>query len=585
MKKLIILFIVLTTTFVSCRESGKTSSSAKGDAKFQQLSEDFLAGYLAWRPELSVSLGFHEYDGKTSDLSKESLIRELTRLKSYDQMLNQFDTTSLSDRMFYDFRILQCGIKNEIFNFEEMESYTKNPMTYAGAMDVNIYIKRNFAPLIDRLKSIIAIEKKAPIIFAVAKSNLVDSLAKPFIETAIQIAKGSADFLNSDLKVALKVLEKDSLMAVFETTNNKAISELKAFTEYLEKEKLPKAHNNYALGREKYRKMLLYGEDISMPSEKILEIGLAELEREKDVFNATAKIIDPIKKPVEVYQNLQKEHPTSNSLIPDIKKNVEAIRQFLIDKKIITIPSDARVKVEETPKYARSTSTASMDTPGPFEKKATEAYYYITPVDLAWTAKQKEDWLSMFDYFTTDLTTIHEVYPGHYIQFTHLNASSATKIEKIFGSYAFIEGWAHYTEKMLIDEGYGNSGDSTRAAKYRLAQSGEALLRLCRLCVSIKMHCESMSVDDATKFFMDNWYHGEKPSRQEAIRGTFDPGYLYYTFGKLQILKLRKDYKKQEGDNFSLQKFHDLVLENGMPPIQILRGKLLKDKNIWGDIL
>jgi uncharacterized protein (DUF885 family) len=585
MKKLIILFIVLTTTFVSCRESGKTSSSAKGDAKFQQLSEDFLAGYLAWRPELSVSLGFHEYDGKTSGLSKESLVRELTRLKSYDQMLNQFDTTSLSDRMFYDFRILQCGIKDEIFNFEEMESYTKNPMTYAGAMDVNIYIKRNFAPLIDRLKSIIAIEKEAPIIFAVAKSNLVDSLAKPYIETAIQIAKGSADFLNSDLKVALKVLKKDSLMAVFETTNNKAISELKAFIEYLEKEKLPKAHNNYALGREKYRKMLLYGEDISMPSEKILEIGLAELEREKDVFNATAKIIDPNKKPVEVYQNLQKEHPTSNSLIPDIKKNVEAIRQFLIDKKIITIPSEARVKVEETPKFARSTTTASMDTPGPFEKKATEAYYYITPVDPAWTAKQKEDWLSMFDYFTTDLATIHEVYPGHYIQFTHLNASSATKIEKIFGSYAFIEGWAHYTEKMLIDEGYGNTGDPTKAAKYRLAQSGEALLRLCRLCVSIKMHCENMSVDDATKFFMDNWYHGEKPSRQEAIRGTFDPGYLYYTFGKLQILKLRKDYKKQEGDNFSLQKFHDLILENGMPPIQILREKLLKDKNIWGDIL
>ena len=585
MKKFIILFVVLTTTFVSCRESGKTSSSAIGDAKFQQLSEDFLAGYLAWRPELSVNLGFHEYDGKTSDLSKESLVNELTRLKSYNQMLNKFDTTSLSHRMFYDFRILQCGIKNEIFNFEEMESYTKNPMTYAGAMDVNIYIKRNFAPLKDRLKSIIAIEKEAPIIFAVAKSNLVDSLAKPYVETAIQIAKGSADFLNSDLKVALKEFEKDSLMAVFETTNNKAISELKAFIEYLEKEKLPKANNNYALGREKYRKMLLYGEDISMPSEKILEIGLAELEREKDVFNATAKIIDPNKKPVEVYQNLQKEHPTSDNLIPDIKKNVEAIRQFLIDKKIVTIPSEARVKVEETPKYARSTSTASMDTPGPFEKKATEAYYYITPVDTAWTAKQKEDWLSMFDYFTTDLATIHEVYPGHYIQFTHLNASSATKIEKIFGSYAFIEGWAHYTEKMLIDEGFGNIGDPTRAAKYRLAQSGEALLRLCRLCVSIKMHCESMSVDDATKFFMDNWYHGEKPSRQEAIRGTFDPGYLYYTFGKLQILKLRKDYKKQEGDNFSLQKFHDLVLENGMPPIQILREKLLKDKNIWGDIL
>jgi len=225
-----------------------------------------------------------------------------------------------------------------------------------------------------------------------------------------------------------------------------------------------------------------------------------------------------------------------------------------------------------------------MDSPGAFEKKATEAYFYITPVDPKWTPKQKEDWLSMFDSYTSDLTTIHEVYPGHYIQFTHLNKSSATKIEKIFGSYAFIEGWAHYTEKMMIDEGYGNTGDPIKTAKYRLAQSGEALLRLCRLCVSIKMHCRGMSVDDATKFFMDNWYQGEKPSRQEAIRGTFDPGYLYYTFGKLEMLKLREDYKKQEGGNFTLQKFHDLVLENGMPPIQILRKKMLKDKNIWGQI-
>jgi len=191
----------------------------------------------------------------------------------------------------------------------------------------------------------------------------------------------------------------------------------------------------------------------------------------------------------------------------------------------------------------------------------------------------------MFDYYTTDITTIHEVYPGHYIQFAHLNASSATKIEKISQSYAFVEGWAHYAEKMMIDEGYGNTGDPIKAAKYRLAQSGEALLRICRLCVSIKMHCEGMSVDDATKFFMDNWYQGEKPSRQEAIRGTFDPEYLYYSLGKLQILKLREDYKKQEGDNFSLQKFHDLLLDNGMPPIQIMREKLLKNKNIWTEIL
>lgn len=585
MKKLISLLIVLMTVFISCRDSVKSTSKAKGDEKFQQISEDFLAGTLAWRPEWAVWNGFHEFDGKTSDLSKESRENELARFKKYDQILNEFDTASLSSRMNYDFRLLQCGIKYEIFNFEEMDSYTDNPMTYAGALDVSIYIKRNFAPLEERLKSIIEIENAAPAFFSVAKSNLKDSLAKPFIETAIQIAKGSADFLGNDLIIALKEVKNDSLMAVFKNANDKAISVVRAFADYLEKEKLPRAHNNYALGREKYRKMLLYGEGISITPEKILEIGLAELEREKEVFNATAKIIDPKKKPIEVYHDLQKEHPTSDSLLPDVKKNVEAIRQFLIDKKIVTIPSGSRVQVEETPKYARSTSTASMDSPGPFEKKATEAYFYITPVDPAWTSKQKEDWLSMFDNYTTGITTIHEVYPGHYIQFVHLNATSATKNEKLSSSYAFVEGWAHYTEKMMIDEGYGNTGDPIKAAKYHLAQSGEALLRLCRLCVSIKMHCEGMSVDDATKFFMDNWYQGEKPSRQEALRGTYDPGYLYYSLGKLMMLKLRKDYQRQEGDNFSLQEFHDFVLDNGMPQIQFLREKLLKDKNIWNQIL
>lgn len=585
MKKLIFLLAVVTSAFISCRDSGKVISTVKGDAKIQQISEDFIAGTLAWRPEWAVWNGFHEFDGKTSDLSKESIKNELARLKAFNQILNGFDTTSLSSRMYYDFRILRQGIQNTIFQIEEMEPYTKNPMTYAGALDLNIYIKRNFAPVEARLKSIIDIENAIPAFFSMAKSNLDDSLAKPFIETAIQIANGSAEFLENDLIIALKEVKNDSLMAVFKTANNKAIFELKSFVEYLEKEKLPKANNNYALGREKYRKMLFYDEDISLPPEKILEIGLSELTREKDVFNAMAKIIDPKKKPVEVYHDLQKGHPTSDNLLSEVKKNVEAIRQFLIDKKIVTIPSEAHVKVEETPKYARSTGTASMDSPGPFEKKATEAYYYITPVDPKWTAKQKEDWLSMFDYYTTDITTIHEVYPGHYIQFAHLNTSSATKIEKISQSYAFVEGWAHYAEKLMIDEGYGNTGDPIKAAKYRLAQSGEALLRICRLCVSIKMHCEGMSVDDATKFFMDNWYQGEKPSRQEAIRGTFDPGYLYYSLGKLMMLKLRDDYQRQEGDNFSLQKFHDLLLDNGMPPIQILREKLLKNKNIWTEIL
>ena len=206
----------------------------------------------------------------------------------------------------------------------------------------------------------------------------------------------------------------------------------------------------------------------------------------------------------------------------------------------------------------RATSFASMDTPGPFETKATEAYYYVTPVEPDWPPQQKEEWLTAFNYYTTDIVSIHEAYPGHYVQFLCLNASPATRLEKIFGSYAFIEGWAHYAEQMMVDEGFGASPSPTptraeqvKAAKYRLAQTDEALLRICRLCVSIRMHCQGMSVEEATKFFQDNCYYEQKTARQEAIRGAYDPEYLYYTLGKLEILKLREDYRRQEGAKFT----------------------------------
>jgi uncharacterized protein (DUF885 family) len=584
MKK--ILLLIPIAVLLSCEQKTQSATSpVSGDAAFQKLADDYLTGYLAWRPAAGVALGYHQYDGKVTDLRKESLGKELGRLKDFDQHLAATDTASLSKQAFYDFRILRSAIKKEIFTFEDMGTYDKNPMTYANAIDVSIYVKRDFAPIEDRVKSIIAIEKNAANVFTAAKANLKDSLAKPYVQTAIEIARGSTDFLGGDLKIALKDVKNDSLMKVFNATNKTAIAAINGFAAWLQKEKLPRATNKYAIGEASYKKMLLYSEGITLSPEKILAIGLSELKKEQLVFNAAAKTINPNKKPIDVYHDLQKEHPTAENLIPEVRKNVEAIRKFLTDKNIVTMPPKVNLKVEETPQFGRATSTASNDDPGPFETKATEAFYYITPVDSKWTAKQKEDWLGQFDYYTTDNITIHEAYPGHYTQFLHLNASSATKIEKVFNSYAYVEGWAHYCEKMMADEGYGHNGDTVRAAKFRLTQSGDALLRLCRLCVSIKTHCQGMNIDDATKFFMNNWYQGDKPSRQEALRGTFDPGYLFYTIGKLEILKLRADYEKQEGTNFSLKKFHDEVLDHGMPQIRLLREVMLKDKSTWGDVM
>jgi len=584
MKSACHIMIILSASILGCNSGNQKNSTALADAGFTNLADTFINESFAFSPETGSALGYHEYDGKITNISQESINHELERARKYDKLLNEFDSTALSQRMLIDFRILHNNIKNAIFSFVDLKSYSNNPMNYAG-VNVSGYITRNYAPTVERLKSIISIEKELPAYFRKAKSNLADSLPAPYIELAIEIAKGNAEFLEKDLIKALKEVKNDSLMQIFRNANKIAISELNTYAEYLKIEKLPRATGKFAIGRENYRKMLLLGEGITVTPEKILEIAMADLKRENEVFIKNSKLIDSTKTPLEVYNLIKKEHSSAESLIPDAKKNVESILQFLVSHKIVSIPSEVNLKVEETPEYGRSTSTASMNPPGPFESKATEAYYYITPVDPAWTPKQKEDWLLMLDKYSMDITTIHEAYPGHYVQFLHLSGSSASRTEKIYGSYAFIEGWAHYTEKMMLDEGFGNSGDPIIAAKYRLAQSGESLLRLCRLCVSIKMHCQGMTVDEATNFFMDNWHNGEKPSRQEAIRGTFDPGYLYYTLGKLEILKLRNDYKKQEGDKFNLQKFHDLMLDNGAPPIGLLREIILTDKKSWGEIL
>jgi len=592
MMRLSCLLILLATGCVSHQKSSPPPSATTGDTAFEKLAAEFTDGYLDWRPESGTALGLHHYDGQSTDLSAASLNSELQRLKHYDRELAKIEPGSLSVGNRHDRQLLQTAIAGELFKFEDLEVYSRNPMTYAGAIDVNIYIKRNFAPLEDRVKSIIAIERRAPQLFAAARSNLNAALPRPYVETAMEIALGAATFLETDLPVALQDLKNEPLLKQFRAANERAIAELRGFAEWLKTEKLPGADAPFALGREKFQRMLRGGELIELTPEQILKIGLDELRREQQVFTDTARKIDPNRPPIEVFREIQRDHPTAANLISDTRKNLEAIREFCTTRKLVTIPSNVRAKVDETPRYLRATSFASMDTPGPFETKATEAYYYITPVEPEWPEQKKEEWLTAFNFYTTDVVSIHEAYPGHYTQALWLNTSKTTRAQKIFSSYAFVEGWAHYCEQMALDEGFGLQVSETptaaaqlTAAKYRLAQSDEALLRLCRLCVSIQMHCQGMSLEAATRFFQDNCYYELKPAQQEALRGTFDPGYLYYTVGKLQILKLRRDYQQQEGAGFALQQFHDDVLRHGMPPIRLLRTILLRDNRTWSQTL
>ncbi len=588
------------------------------DAEYEAVAEEYIKGYFAARPLQGTALGLHEYDGKITDYSRLALDAELSRLRRFDDRLTKFDPSKLSSRQSLDLRILQAALRKELFQMQDMSIFERNPMVYARAADVNVYVKRNFAPLEDRVRSLVTIESQIPNILIAAKTNLNDVLPKPYVELAIQIARGSSDFLKKNLVAAVTGLKDEQIRAAFQDANRRAANALADYAAWLEREKLPKASPDFALGTEKFQRLLAETELVDLPPEKILEISMRQLKAEQNSFAEAAKKIDPDKSPAEIFKQIQSEHPTPESLLPDIGKNLEQIRKYVVGHHLVTIPSEVRARVKETPQYRRATSFASMDTPGPFERRATEAYYYVTPTEIEWPEKQKEEWLTAFNYYNADIVSIHEVYPGHYVQFLRLNASPANKVEKIFGSYAFIEGWAHYCEKMIIDEGYSGAptpgptpkpsaspgttatpkakpspeasssssvDDIKRAAKYRMAQADEAMLRLCRLCVSIKMHTQNMTVDEGTKFFQENCYYEEKPARTEAMRGTFDPGYLNYTLGKLQILKLRDDYKAQQGDEFSLQKFHNELLNHGMPPIRLLREIMLKDKNKWDEVL
>ena len=590
-KRFFAILLLLAVAYLSFKNLVSFAAETE-DPEYEAVAEEYIKGYLSAHPLEGTALGLHEYDGKIADYSRLALDAELSRLRRFDDRLSKFDPSKLSARQSIDLRILQAAVKRDLFEMQDMSVFERNPMVYARAVDVNAYIKRNFAPLEDRVRSLVAIESQIPNILIAARTNLNDVLPKPYVELAIQIARGSADFLKKDLVAAVGNLKDQQLRGAFHEANRKAASALNDYAAWLEREKIPKASMDFAVGEEKFRRFLAQTELVDLPPQKVLEIGMEQLKAEQTAFAEAARKIDPNKSPIEVFKQIQSEHPTPQNLISDVAKDLDKIRKYVLNRRLVSIPSDVRAKVKETPQYLRATSFASMDTPGPFEKHANEAYYYVTPTENDWPEKQKEEWLTAFNYYTSDVTSIHEAYPGHYVQFLHLNASPASKVEKIFGSYAFTEGWAHYCEKMMLDEGYGSSTNSTpseedvkRAAKYRMAQADEALLRLCRLCVSIKMHTQKMSLDEATKFFQENCYYEEKPARQEAIRGTFDPGYLNYTVGKLEILKLRDDYKAQQGDDFSLQKFHNELLNHGMPPIRLLREIMLKDQNKWDQVL
>ena len=534
-----------------------------------RLVDAYFDAMLAYAPSSATGVGLHAHDHALENLSRASLEARIAEVRGFVARLEALPAASLSPDEAVDRAFLTSQARAELFDLVTLESWRKNPMVYARLPGeaVDGLMKRAFAPAAERLRSVIARLRLVPTIYAAARANL-ENPAPEHTLLALRMAKGSVGFFESATRTWARSATTDAaLLADFTTANDAALAATRDFAAWLERDLTPRSHGVFALGADKYRELLRLQEMVETPLPALLATGEARLARDRAAFVATAAKIAPGKKPVAVMQALTGEHPTAADLIPSVARGLEAARQFATEHKLVTFPSEQRPIVKETPPYARAAVFASMDTPGPFEVPGVEAYYYVTPVEPDWTAEHRDEHLRMFNRYTTAMIDVHEAYPGHFLQFLFMPAITS-KVRKLMYTTANVEGWAHYAEQMMIDEGFGG-GDP----KLRLAQLQEALLRDCRYVVAIKMHTQGMTVDEATRFFVEQGFQEQANAHEEALRGTYDPMYLAYTMGKLQIQALRDEYLARTGRD--LRAFHDAFVAQGGLPVAFIRKLIL----------
>jgi uncharacterized protein (DUF885 family) len=540
-------------------------------------AEAFLNAYYERHPTYAGFLGFHEYDGRVPDFSQAAIKDRVKYLQAARSEIMRIDAGQLEKAAWLDFQLLRDAIQFELFDLSEWRRWQRDPQTYLWPMSVDQYIKRDYAPLAHRVQALIRHLRAFPAVVQQARANLVD-VAAPVLETAVKMLEGNISFVEEDLALALSELRDSSptLYTDFEDAQSVALSAGRELLAHFHQVLEPQASAEFAIGAEAFGKMLQFGEAVDVALDRLLEIGQADLARNKEAFVETAARIKPGISPLEVVKQVTQEHPTVERLVPETRAMLEELRQWIIDHDIVSVPSEDRCRVEETPKFMRW-AFAMMDSAGPFESVAREAYYYVTPPEPDWSAEKQEEWLSQFDYYGLRDTSIHEAWPGHFLNDLHFR-NAPSKVAKIFSAYSFWEAWAHYCEQMMLEQGY-RAGDD----KLQLAQLSGALVRNVRYVCAIQMHTRGMSVDEATTRFMHDAFMEETPARAEAVRGTFDPQYLNYTLGKLMLLKLRKDYKAELGDAFDLKTFHDAFLAWGGPPVPYLRHLILRHDD--GEIL
>jgi len=529
----------------------------------QQVDRFFDDVYFKFNPTQGTAAGFHQYDSQLEDYSKAAVHAQSHALHAAEKQFAALPPDPDRD-------LILSSIGASLLELEHVRSWEKNPDNYSSGVTSSIFVimSRTFAPPANRLQSVIARERQFPAVFEAARVNLKNP-PRIYTEIAIEQLPGIVSFFQNDVPAAFKEVKDPALLAEFQKSNEMAIDALKRYQSFLQNDLLARSHGDFRLGANLFRKKLMYEEMVDLPLDKLLEIGMADLRRNQLAFKETAAKIDPAKTPQQILDETTHDHPAPDRLLQSFRDVLGGLKDYITAQQIITIPSPVLPILEETPPFMRALTTASMDTPGPYEMVAKEAFFNVTLPEPSWTPKQVEEHMEGFNRGTIISTAVHEAYPGHYVQFLWMQ-TIPSKVRKLLGAASNSEGWAHYCEQMMLDEGYGN-GD----LKLRLGQLQDALLRDARYIVGIQMHTGTMTYDRGIDFFVNEGYQSRTNGERETKRGTSNPTYLYYTLGKLEIMHLREDYKKMRGDAFTLQEFHDRFMREGTPPIKIVRKALL----------
>lgn len=545
------------------------AAPASATATYQAVVKDYFDAQWKAHPTAATATGLHQWDGELDDVSATTVAGEIARLKDTQARLRAVDAAQLAPMDRDDRDVLMGEIDGTLLQDETIQGWRHDPGTYVNLLTYAAFqlIERDFAPLQERMENVIAREKQMPAMLAAAKSNLT-GMPPVFIDVALQNLDGGISVLANDVPSAFKSVNDPALQKALAASTTAAVNAAKDFKMWLAAQK-PNAHGSFVLGRATLQR-LLASDLVDVPVEKVLAAGEAQFAQDHAAYLATAKLVDA-NNPRQALAEIEKDHPANTAQLLEIARNdLTQLQSFIEQNRIVALPSQMLPVVAETPPFARAVIFGQTDAPGALEAHATKVYYFITPPDPKSPPAQQASLLAYWNRPMLQNLTVHESLPGHFVQYLYLHAHPEwSLVRKTEGSYTTTEGWAHYTEQMMLDEGL-SKGDP----RFRLTQLQDALLRDCRLIGSIKMHTGQITLEQDIDMLEKQCFQPHPVAVGEARRGTNDPGYYSYTLGKLEILKLREDAERAQGKAFSLTKFHDQFMNSGLVPVSIIRREM-----------